>query len=229
MYNKVEVKIDFCLNIQPTPRPSPPFNTGGDCFICATRSIFVHLFPENPPSCSQVAEWWEYRDPDTNKPNPGTRSYQNTWYGQENMCNRASYDSGYKVEHFMDFIYPAYDFKFFSHGWGHANSGYEYERRIEAWLKSGWVILAEINYNGEGPVNKHGFKNHPDHFIVLDGVRQQLEDGPFDETGKILSHSLIGYIHVVCSAKGMYWIKTDDLTFKHGLGAFYIIRRSCIE
>jgi len=102
--------------------------------------------------------------------------------------------------------------------------GMDYTYRLEGYLRSGWMILTEIDFKGQGPVTKDGYQNDTDHFVIIDGVKYCWEDN-YDETGKWMSTSLESYIHVVCSVKGTYWIKQRELLRKYGAVGWIMVRK----
>lgn len=93
--------------------------------------------------------------------------------------------------------------------------------RLEGWLSAGWLAIAQMNYAGAGPVNANGTHNSPDHFVCLDGQRHFWQESAVVKGAASFEHET----HVVCSAKGVYWIDTADLVKKHGVGAIMLIRR----
>jgi hypothetical protein len=102
----------------------------------------------------------------------------------------------------------------------------DYTRRLEGWLRSGWIAITEINFAGGGAFeNGLGRFRDSDHFVLLDGTREVWEKCRPDDP-ECTARSLIFYIHVVCSVKGAYWIKTKDLMLSHGAAGWWLIRKA---
>jgi hypothetical protein len=73
-----------------------------------------------------------------------------------------------------------------------------------------------VLFDGTGPLTPDLKLRTPDHFVLLDGVRQ-AEGDPYWNNPEI---------HVVCSAKGPYWI--DTMTWERGYGGtpWLLVRRT---
>lgn len=202
--------IEVCLNVKPFMQPHPCKNEGGDCFACALTAILQHLFPERPPKFETVWNYFMqcyYMSKD--------KGLDNSWYGLNKAISNASSD-GYKVDHMFDLVEDVdKNEAMYSHAFYlRRPSNYYYSRRLEGWLRCGWLALADIRFEGDGAFDSKGQFNDCDHIVVLDGVREVWEDG-----------GLENYIHVVCSVKGAYWINTRELLKKHGVGAWWLVRR----
>lgn len=206
--------IEVCLNVQPFMQPHPVRNLGGDCFACAATAAVRHLFPERPPEFNRVWDWFVPK---------GESGPNNTWPGMRRALY-AAFSDDYEMQIVADIIRPEFTPDQWSHAWFQFVPAGEYARRLEGYLRSGWVALAEINYAGSGPVTPDGKLNTTDHFVLLDGVKTGYEDC-FGSDGKRLGAVEREYIHVVCSAKGPYWITAHDLLVKHGAAGWWLVRR----
>lgn len=201
---------EFCLNIEPFRQPQPVRNPGGDCFACAMTAALRHLFPERPV---EFLTAWNYFLPD------GRETPSNVWPGVRAALWKA-YSDGYRMEIAADLVKPDWDVETFSHSWWmHFPTG-NYTRRLEGYLRSGFVAFAQIDFSGGGPLTPEGKLRVPDHFILIDGVREGRE--PLPNGGAVQMH----YLHVVCSVRGAYWIKQDDLLIKHGAAGWWLVRRT---
>jgi hypothetical protein len=204
---------EFLLGIQPFPQPSPHKNPGGDCFACALTAALRHLFPERPLEF-EVA--WNYFMAEVYKSDQ--KQLNNTWPGMRRAMYQANSD-GYRMSITSDIVRPNFDAEKWSHAWFQFVPVPEYTRRLEAYLRAGWVAVAEINYAGVGPSTPDGKLNGTDHFVLLDGVKWEWV--PFESGGGFHRE----YVHVVCSAKGPYWIQTHDFLVKHGAAGWWLVRR----
>ncbi len=137
--------------------------------------------------------------------------------GLHQALHRARSD-GYDIDIYDDLVLPRYDAEYHSHGFYVTNMNTEYTRRLEGWLRSGWTVFAEIDLYGSGAYVDDRV-NSPAHIVLLDGTREG-----FDRVSDVASR-MEHYIHVVCSAKGSYWIKTQDLLRKHGAAGWKLIRK----
>lgn len=205
---------EFCLNITPFMQPKPTRNKGGDCFACSVTAGLRHLFPERPVEFETA---WNYFMAETMG---GSKQLNNTWTGMRRALYEADSD-GYGMTILSDIVRPTYDTERFSHNWWGFVPDYEYTRRLEGWLRGGWVAFAEINHEGAGPVTPEGKLNHPNHFVLVDGAREVWEPSLAVSGARTLLH----YVHVVCSAKGAYWIPAYDWLVKHGAAAWWLARR----
>jgi hypothetical protein len=216
----------ICRNVALVPQPVPARNKGGDCFACATLAAMRHLFPENPPTFDQCWEAFEVESTDAE--GVSRKHLSNTFPGMRGALWNL-YSAGWKIEIVADRVDPRPgDPEHESHNWGAQVGGYEYARRLEAWLHAGYVALGNLMYRpcktGEWTLNPDGsvHRNHNDHFVLYDGVRSgwrrhAVVDG---------ARTLVYQVHVVCSANGgrSYWIDVDDLLTQHGAGGWWLIR-----
>lgn len=211
---------EFLVGVPVVAQQQPPRNQGGDCFAASTLAAMRHFYGDKAPSYDQCWEAFE-RDQD------GRKYLNNTWPGMRgalyNLCDN------WPLDIHADAVAPQLEnTEHRSYPWGPAVDGYEYARRLEGWLRSGYLALSEIMMNGcktgpfyIGPDGKR-YQNHIDHFVLYDGVRSGWRKHETVEGASVLVHQ----IHVVCSAKGgrAYWIDVDDLLIEHGAGAWWLIR-----
>jgi hypothetical protein len=206
--------IEFCKNVQPFIQPHPTKATGGDCFACSLTAALQHLFPDNPPSFDTV--WDYFLQPYYMSEKKGL---QQTWPGMEKAIIEACRD-GYRTDHKFDIVMPGI------REWS-SNIFYEnyfaddYTRRLEGWLRSGWLAITDIHFAGGGPRDTwNGQFRDNNHFILLDGTREAWKR--LSETSRKLEF----YIHVVCSVKGAYWIETQELMKNYGAAGWWLIRKA---
>lgn len=212
----------FCHGVAIVPQPSPAMNSGGDCFACATTAALRHFFPEKNIQLKDVFErFWiaqEYRG-------EKSRHLGNTWGSYYTALHQMGDLTDHQLDIFSDIVQPDVNTERWAHDWGFSISGYDYAKRLDAWLRAGHLAFASIYYagcpTGEWVETPDGPRRHAtDHFVVLDGVRcgwRRHVDG----------HGSLTYqIHVVCSAAGgrAYWIDVDELLRRHGAGAWWLIR-----
>jgi hypothetical protein len=220
---------DFCHNIEPFLQINPSRNPGGDCFACALTAVLRHLYPEKNVDFNKV---WEYFL--TKQTSDGKPHLSNTWPGMYDAIIEAIRDENYdfKLEYRREYVYPRIDIESWSHCFGIEQSPEECGYRLEAWLKAGWIALAEIQYT---PTGKHGwqpdgYRQSNDHFILIDGIRMGWWWEKYTVNGKECeSGSLRVDVHVVCSAKGKYWIDYKELLEAHGVGAWLLVRKDLKE
>jgi hypothetical protein len=199
--------IEVCLGIAPVMQPSPHINPGGDCFACATAAGINHLFPDRPLSVEEAENLYKTEE--------GTLS--NHWAGYRSALYNAV-TAGYQIEIVADMITPQFDPQQWSYPWWSVRPEAEYARRLEGWLRGGWVALTEIRLDGHGPFDEHGRAYSIDHAVLVDGIRMGWE--PISE----LSSTVREYVHVVCSRKGAYWIALRDFLHNHGAAAWWLFR-----
>lgn len=205
-------------NIAPFRQPSPAKNPGGDCFACSLKAVVDALYPERPVPF-EVA--WEAFKVETAG---GGKALSNFW-GTMERAARTLADHGYRFSIRRDVAFAEIDLDNWSYAWGLKIDEGLWADRLEAWLAAGWLALAEINFAGTGPVNADGTQNHTDHFVCLDGQRAFWKESSVVKGAASLEHET----HVVCSAKGAYWIDTADLLRKHGAGAIMLMRRDVTD
>ncbi len=201
----------------PTMQPSPALNPGGDCFACALTSALRCLFPENDIQLQDVwnacktGKAWGKDEPILN----------NNWKGMRDNIYKAKSDLGLHLETVVDFVAPYFNPEEWSCSWVYGAFGSTYTYRAEAWLAAGWLLLTDIHFEPTGPFNAEGQMYSPDHTVLIDGARNEWRSHN-DGGGAYLAHE----VHVVCSVRGAYWIKTMDLQRKHGAGAWRMVRRA---
>lgn len=215
----------FCHGVAVVPQPVPHRNPGGDCFACATTAAMRHFFGERAPSFDQV---WECYQKENIRSDTGEKwlSLTNHWEGYRHaFINLERYVGG--LEHFVDFVEPKFERHRASCDWGIHVDGYDWARRLDAWLRSGHLAFASIHYAGnptgewlqtpEGPR-----RVSTDHVVVLDGVRCGWKRHATVAGAK----TFVYQVHVVCSARGgrEYWIDVDTFMREHGAGAWWLIR-----
>jgi hypothetical protein len=202
-------------------QPSPSRNPGGDCFACALTAGLRALYPDREVDFAKVWEFWQYEQTELNGDKRVLLS--NTWNGARRALASARVE-GFDLEIQADIVVPNYsDPEQWAHTFYSQSPGYDWARRLEAWLSAGWLALSVINYAGNPGRGewKDGYRISDDHFVLLDGVRSFWRKHEKVEGGSTLIYA----IHVVCSAKGEYWIDLDDLLEIHGAGAWWLFRR----
>lgn len=218
----------ICRNVAVVPQPSPAMNPGGDCFACATTAALRHFFPHLDIQLPAVFErfWSEHTRGDTGEK---TRHLDNTWWGYRGAFYRMFDLLDQKLEIVADVVLPHADVERYSHDWGFGIDGYDYARRLEAWLAAGYLAFASIRYaaspSGEWVAGPNGPQRcHTDHLVLLDGVRYGIRPHPTVQG----AGTYVYQVHVVCSARGgrTYWIDVDRLLRDHGAGAWWLIRPS---
>lgn len=200
--------IEVCAGVEPVAQPSPARNPGGDCFACALAAGLRHLFPDRAPSLNTA--WDFFRD------DRGVLS--NTWPGFWHALGRAEM-AGLATERTRDRVQPrALEIETWSYPWALEIDEGEYVRRLEGYLRGGWIAATEIRHEGGGPYTQEGLRRPTNHFVLIDGVRYGWErEGGFG--------SLRHYVRVVCSAKGAYWIDADLFLRQHGGAGWILFRR----
>lgn len=201
--------------IEPFPQPQPKRNPGGDCFACAMTAIVRAEYPERPIPFDQVWETWRVETVG------GDMALSNGWPTCWTAGHRLG--DGYKMECRYDLVRPETDISTWSHAWGHMTAPQEeWSHRLEAWLAAGWLAMAEVNFAGSGPYAADLRANATDHFVVLDGIRHYWKPHTAVSGAWSLEHEA----HVVCSARGRYWIDVRDLLLKHGANGLFLMRRA---
>lgn len=195
------------LDVGRVAQPSPRINEGGDCFACAAAAVSGYL------GKSLTAQ--EANDLFPDSPNGGKSS---SWTNLEQAFWSLRHDHDVDLEMRWDMAGVEFDPRQFSYGWLFQLPGIEYVERLEAWLNAGWVALTEINYDGAGPVTDF-LRNATDHVVVLDGTRLSWVE---HEGG---SSSYEGEVHVVCSAKGAYWMEHRELNMRYGAAGWLLVRK----
>lgn len=204
-----------CIGVTPYPQPSPAKNPGGDCFACATYALVRHFLPSSPETFESV--WNRYLRPVEPHPSvtypEGAPSHylSNCWIGYGVALESLG------LAHRYELVTPDYDpcrrgaafFSGYLTSWHNALAGH---------IDCGHVLLASIQFDGKGPIQRGGMHD-TDHAILVDGWRKVWRPV---EAVPGASRQDIEY-HVVCSAKGGYWIDQDDLVWKHGLAAWIAV------
>lgn len=203
---------EFLRGVAPFMQPKPARNPGGDCFACALTAAVRSLYPDRPLAFDSAWECFKAKN------SSGDEVVSNSWGSFEAAVWRLR-ELGYPLEFRRDIITPRVDLSHWSHAWWFAIPDGEWAYRLEAWLSAGWIALAEMELDGKGPYTPEGCINVIDHFVVLDGQRIGWES--MSGGGQALEY----HTHVVCSAKGAYWMRTRELLLKHGVAGLTLIRR----
>lgn len=200
--------IEYCAGVTPFPQPSPARNPGGDCFACALTAMLRHFWPDRPATFAQAYGCYAQEN--------GT--IRNVWHGHATAFHAAG-QHDYRLEVAQDIVAPVLNPRQWSHPWWLFLPERDYARRLEGWLRSGWLAVSEINFEGAGPVTPDFRLNTTNHVVLLDGVRVAFEED--DVIGGQVARE---YVHVVCSAKGAYWIGARDLLLRHGAAGWQLAR-----
>lgn len=157
----------------------------------------------------------------------------NTWGGFPEVLERVSHEWG-RLEITWDMVEPHFDRNHgrpsWSYAWRVQDLSLDYARRLEGWLRGGWVAWTEIKMHGGGPykVDADGvvWMNSIDHFILIDGVRHRYVEER-DENGKFQYGSWKDEIHVVDSSHLNLtgWHDTMKFTRSHGASSWWLARR----
>ena len=157
----------------------------------------------------------------------------NTWSGFRDVLYKASSRWG-RLDITWDMVRPNFDSHSgmppWSYAWRFADCGSDYARRLEGWLRSGWVAWAEIRMAGGGPFEP-GPKGEVllrsiDHFIAIDGVRTRLVEDVMPSGTKFGAWR--DEIHVVDSSGRNLtgWHEVTQFTRSHGASSWWLARRS---
>lgn len=160
---------EFCHGVRVVPQPSPARNPGGDCFACATTAALRHFYGDKGPTFDQV--WEAFQSVQKNGDGSTWTHLDNTWSGMR----RALYSltTEWPLEIMADFVHPTFsDIERCSYSWsGGGVCGYDYARRLDAWLRAGNIAFAEIRYGAVetgpwhlGPEGK-AYRSCIDHFV----------------------------------------------------------------
>jgi hypothetical protein len=205
--------MEYIQNIEPFMQPHPKRNLGGDCFACALTAGLRFLNPDKVVDFNKVWEYFLFEHSE------GKKTLNNTWSGMQSAIIEASRDQ-FRVQGRTYIIRPEFNLNINSNNWWRFFPTPEYSMILEGLLRSGWVVFTNINFAGDGPINHEGKLNHNDHFVIVDGVKTAWEKNPSIEWARTLKY----YVHVVCSAKGAYWINLDDWLIKHGAAGWILMR-----
>jgi len=207
--------MEFCLNIEPHLQPYPKKNPGGDCFACATTAAINYLFPENKVTFDEVFE--AFKDKQGHLCNSWD-FYHFAFYA---LCN---HQNDRTVDIYTDCVLPNFYTSRFNPNFYHFEPAREYTDRIEGLLRSGWVILTSISMSGTGPYDEKLMFKGTDHIVIVDGIKKVWVN-QYDENNNFICASQEEFIHVVCSAKGKFWVKGRDWFRKYGAAAWWQIRK----
>jgi hypothetical protein len=198
------------VGVEPVPQPHPYRNPGGDCFACSLLAVLRHLAPEfDAPTFEDTDRWF------TAKTTSGTPTTDNTWYGMDKALWAARAD-GWPIEWMVEqATVPQFDVRRWGHTWPIQEDARGYGRRLQAWLSAGWIGLTSVLYDGSGPYTPDLLLRSSDHFLILDGARQRGDDHFWNNPE----------IHVVCSAKGDYWVDAQKWQRGYGGWSWLLIRR----
>lgn len=203
--------IEYCHHVAPCPQPRPPITSGGDCFACALVAGLGHLCPERPLTVAEAIEFFRWDN----------GVVATSWPGMERALHTAAYRNGYPIEYTADIVQPVMDAHRWSYAWWAWEPELEYARRLEGWLRSGWVAFTEILQSGEGMLTPDLKLRGTDHFVLLDGIRYVWEPTEGAEHGRTYNQ----YVHVVCSVKGGYWMRLMHFLRRHGGSGWWLARR----
>lgn len=207
---------EVCHGIDPVPQPKPHLNPGGDCFACSTAAAVGWCCPEKgTPSIETVHEWFTRED------RSGTPNLVNTWNSFRWAFGRAK-EAGYLIESRAWVLAPQWRPDQFSHGHFHFEPEMDYVQHVEGFLSAGWVGIASIRFDGSGLYTPDFGIKPCDHNVVIDGARQVWR--PFEDSS-VKGASLRCELRGVCSVKGAYWMRAQDLFRRHGLAALWLVRR----
>jgi len=200
---------EFCLNVTPVLNPQPPITPGGDCFSCALTAGLSWLCPDRTLTVARAIDYFRQDDGHVSTSWPGMR-----------RALVAAYRDGYPIEYTADIVHPQMNPEMWSHAWWGWEPELAYARRLEGWLRSGWVAFTEINQAGGGMLTADLKLNGTDHFVLLDGIRYVRE--PYPDGGGAAYNQ---YVHVVCSVKGGYWMRLQTFLRRHGGSGWWLARR----
>lgn len=157
----------------------------------------------------------------------------NTWSGFRDVLYKMSSAFG-RLEITWDMVEPRFDSHSghppWSFAWRVQDLSIDYTRRLEGWLRGGWVAWTEIAMHGGGPytVKPDGsvWANSIDHFILIDGVRQRYIEER-DADGAFKYGRYVDEIHVVDSSSLNLtgWHEVMQFTRKHGASSWWLARR----
>lgn len=157
----------------------------------------------------------------------------NHWTGFKDVLEKVSREWG-RLEVTWDMVEPHFDRNggtpHWSYPWRWTDCGLEYARRLEGWLRGGWVAFTEVKLGGGGPftVDDAGkvWMTGIDHFVVIDGVRHAYVETR-NPDGSFHHGSWTDEIHVVDSSTRNItgWHRTLEFTRSHGASSWWLARR----
>lgn len=216
---------EFLQGVAVVAQRSPTRNPGGDCFAASVLAGMRFLFGDRAPSYDQC---WEAFQFEQKNPDGSTSTHlRNVWPGMRDALYKL-YGEGWKLEILADAVMPQMGSpEEHNFNWGPRVDGYDYARRLEGWLRQGYVAIGDLMMHGcetgEWTIRDgQPSRNANDHFLIYDGVRS----GWRKHSVVSGASTLVYQIHVVCSSKGgrAYWIDVDDLLRKHGAGSWWLFR-----
>lgn len=158
----------------------------------------------------------------------------NHWSGFRDVIEKASRAWG-KLEITWDMVEPHFDHGLghppWSYAWRWQDLGLEYTRRLEGWLRGGWVAWTEIRLHGGGPfetaIDGKVWMRSIDHFVVIDGIRHRYVEERDPQTGAFKHGSWKDEIHVVDSSGRNLtgWHESTPFTRAHGASSWWLARR----
>lgn len=156
----------------------------------------------------------------------------NTWSGFPKVLEKASREWG-RLEVTWDMVEPHFDQQrgrpSWSYAWRFQDCGIDYARRLEGWLRSGWVAWTEIKMHGGGPFTVDGegvvWMNSIDHFLLIDGVRRRYVEESLDSGTRYGSWK--DEMHVVDSSSLNLtgWHDIMRFTRARGASSWWLARR----
>lgn len=214
----VRTEKEVCLGVAPFTQPSPARNPGGDCYACATYSLLRHFRPDSAETFDGV--WNRYRfyaedAPGVTYPEGTERWYtDNTWTGYGKVLTLLGKEYG--LSHKYELIPPDYNVERRSAPWftGYLTSWHD---ALAAHIDAGHLLFTSIRFSPSGQRQRGGLHD-TDHAILIDGYR--LVWVPAGIPGSLAQ--VIEY-HVVCSARGAYWIDQDTLVWCHGFSSWIAV------
>ena len=170
-----------------------------------------------------------FREVSAQKPNT---TVKNTWSGFPEVLEKASREWG-RLEVTWDMVEPHFDKRLgrpsWSYAWRFQDCGIDYARRLEGWLRSGWVAWTEIKMHGGGPFTVDGEgvvrMNSIDHFILIDGVRRRYVEEALESGSRYGSWK--DEMHVVDSSSLNLtgWHDIMRFTRARGASSWWLARR----
>jgi hypothetical protein len=209
--------IEVITGVQPFMQPHPYKSEGGDCFACAPYAALRYLFLDKEFTFEDIWECCVQNYTDKGEP-----IIRRSWGVTHIALGKARQSLGLGIEWMYDVVEPLHwREKIVGTAWYHRYpSDSEYINRLEAYLSSGWIALIEMAYDGGGPYKTNGQRNHCDHIALIDGVRSYWEKHESLKASYQKSE-----IHIVCSAKGAYWMPLKEAMESHGISGWLLLRK----